>query len=72
MNNIRELRIGTTIATNALLEHKGAKTLMVLTQGFKDLLLIGNQSRPEIFNLKVNKPKPLYSEVIECEERIVL
>ena len=45
---------------------------MVITKGFKDLLLIGNQSRPKIFDLNIRRPPPLYSDVIEVEERITL
>lgn len=45
------IRMGTTVATNALLERKGEKIALVITEGFKDVLHIGNQSRPEIFSL---------------------
>ena len=48
---IQSIRMGTTVATNALLERKGAKVLLVTTKGFKDVLLIGNQTRPHIFDL---------------------
>ena len=47
------VRIGTTIGTNALLERKGARTALLMTKGFKDLLKIGNQSRPKIFELNI-------------------
>ena len=47
------IRMGTTVATNALLERKGAETILVTTKGFRDLLQIGNQSRPKIFDLKI-------------------
>ena len=55
------MRLGTTKGTNALLERKGAKTLLVVTKGFKDLLYIGNQQRPSLFQLNIPEPKLLYS-----------
>ncbi len=64
------LRIGSTKGTNALLELKGAKTAFVVTRGFKDLLIIGNQARPDIFALNIIRPKPLNSTVVEIEEQI--
>lgn len=64
------IRIGTTIGTNALLERKGAATGLLMTKGFKDLLKIGNQSRPKIFELNIHKFGTLFQEVIEIEERI--
>ncbi len=63
-------KLGSTRGTNALLERKGAKTLFVVTQGFADLLEIGNQARPDIFALNVEKRGMLYHEVIEVDERI--
>ena len=48
---IKSIRMGTTVATNALLERKGERTALAITQGFRDLLHIGNQSRPNIFDL---------------------
>lgn len=65
-----EMRLGTTRGTNALLERKGAKTLLVVTKGFKDLLYIGNQQRPSLFALNVPEPKLLYADVIELHERL--
>lgn len=65
-----QMRIGSTKGTNALLEQKGAKTAFFVTQGFKDLLVIGNQSRPDIFALNILRPEPLYSEVISVKEQI--
>jgi len=62
--------LGSTIGTNALLERKGAKTALVVTRGFKDLLLIGNQQRPDIFSLHIDKAVPLYAEVVEWKERL--
>ncbi len=64
------IRLGTTVATNALLERKGEKTALLITKGFKDLLDIGYQNRPDIFALNIKKPKPLYEEVVEIDERI--
>lgn len=64
------MRLGTTKGTNALLERKGAKTLLVVTKGFKDLLYIGNQQRPSLFQLDIPEPKLLYSDVLEVEERL--
>ena len=63
-------KLGSTRGTNALLERKGAKTLFVVTHGFADLLEIGNQARPDIFALNVEKRSMLYHEVIEVDERI--
>jgi 5-oxoprolinase (ATP-hydrolysing) len=61
--------MGTTVATNALLERKGEKCALLITKGFKDLLTIGNQSRPKIFDLSINKPDVLHQGVIEIDER---
>ena len=65
-----KMRIGSTKGTNALLELKGAKTAFVVTKGFKDLLLIGNQARPDIFALYIIRPKPLHDMVVEIDEQI--
>ena len=66
------IRLSTTVATNALLERKGHKHALLITKGFKDLLLIGNQSRPKIFDLNIRRPPPLYSAVLEVDERVTL
>jgi len=66
---IEEIRFGTTVATNALLERKGGKTALLITKGFCDLLDIGYQNRPDIFKLCIRKPRPLYEAVIEVDER---
>ncbi|KAG8868990.1 hypothetical protein FRC20_002390 [Serendipita sp. 405] len=71
-NKIDYIRLSTTVATNALLERKGKKHALVITKGFKDLLLIGNQSRPRIFDLNIKRPDPLYTDVIEVDERVTL
>jgi 5-oxoprolinase (ATP-hydrolysing) len=71
-SKIESIRMGTTVATNALLERKGEKIAMVVTKGFKDCLEIGNQSRPRIFDLAIRKPDVLYQEVVEIDERVTL
>lgn len=65
-----ELKLGSTKGTNALLEKKGAKTLLLITKGFRDLLKIGNQSRPNIFAMHVEKRIQLTYKIIEVNERI--
>lgn len=64
------MKLATTKGTNALLEGKGGKTALFITKGFKDLLLIGTQQRPELFALKIDKKPVLYTEVVEIEERL--
>lgn len=71
-SKIDSIRMGTTVATNALLERKGETIAMVVTKGFKDCLVIGNQSRPKIFDLAIHKPDVLYTEVVEIDERVTL
>lgn len=71
LEHVRRLRMGTTVATNALLERKGARSALITTSGFKDLLEIGNQSRPKTFDLSAAKPGVLYEKVIELHERLV-
>ncbi len=65
-----ELKLGTTRGTNALLERKGARTALLVTKGFRDLLVIGNQQRPELFALNIVKEAPVYTLVLEVNERI--
>ncbi|WP_404712085.1 hydantoinase B/oxoprolinase family protein [Sphingomonas sp. MMS24-J13] len=65
-----ELRIGTTIATNALLERKGEPTVLAITRGFGDALAIGYQERPDLFARAIVKPAPLYTRVVAIDERI--
>jgi 5-oxoprolinase (ATP-hydrolysing) len=67
---IAVVRMGTTVATNALLEHKGEPVLFVTTQGFKDALRIGYQQRPNLFALDIELPQMLYADVLEVAERI--
>lgn len=64
------LRLATTRGTNALLERRGARVAFFVTRGFRDLLVIGNQQRPDLFALNIIKPQPLYDRVIEVPERI--
>ncbi|OQV01003.1 Hydantoinase/oxoprolinase domain-containing protein [Cladophialophora immunda] len=71
-SKIESIRMGTTVATNALLERKGEKMAMVVTKGFKDCLEIGNQSRPKIFDLAIRRPDVLYQSVVEIDERVTL
>jgi 5-oxoprolinase (ATP-hydrolysing) len=66
---IATVKMGTTVATNALLERKGDPTLLVITRGLKDQLEIGYQARPEIFAKKIVKPEMLYTRVVEANER---
>ncbi len=68
---IGEVRMGTTVATNALLERKGDPTALVITRGFRDALEIGYQARPKIFAKAIIKPELLYSDVVEIDERVL-
>ncbi|ACY18909.1 hydantoinase B/oxoprolinase family protein [Haliangium ochraceum] len=65
-----EVRMGTTIATNALLERRGTPCALLITRGFGDLLAIGNQTRPEIFALHIEKLPMLYDAVLEIDARV--
>jgi N-methylhydantoinase A/oxoprolinase/acetone carboxylase beta subunit/N-methylhydantoinase B/oxoprolinase/acetone carboxylase alpha subunit/very-short-patch-repair endonuclease len=67
---IEAVKMGTTVATNALLERKGERTLLVVTRGFKDQLRIAYQNRPKLFVRKIELPELLYSDVVEVNERI--
>ena len=67
---IDSVKMGTTVATNALLERRGAPTLLVVNQGFADILRIGNQARPRLFDLDVRLPPPLYQSVVEVRGRV--
>ncbi|CAH0045578.1 unnamed protein product [Clonostachys solani] len=71
-SRLASCRIGTTVATNALLEHKGEKFAFVTTKGFKDICVIGDQTRPKLFALNVVKPKALHDKVVEIDERITI
>ncbi|MGI5141497.1 MULTISPECIES: hydantoinase B/oxoprolinase family protein [unclassified Streptomyces] len=67
---IEAVRMGTTVATNALLERKGERTLLVITRGFRDALRIAYQNRPSIFARAIELPELLYERVVEVDERI--
>ncbi len=67
---IGAFKIGTTVATNALLERRGEPVVLVTTRGFRDALRIGYQHRPDVFARHIVRPEPLYAEVIEAGERI--
>ena len=67
---IAAVRMGTTVATNALLQRRGARTALVITRGFGDALRIGYQNRPDIFALNIELPDMLYSHVVEAGERV--
>lgn len=67
---VRAVKIGTTVATNALLERKGAPTVLVMTAGLEDQLEIGTQARPDIFARRIVKPDMLYGRVISASERV--
>jgi len=68
--SLREVRMGTTVATNALLERKGERVALAITRGFGDALRIGYQARPEIFARNIVLPTMLYESVVEIDERI--
>lgn len=70
-NLIETIKMGTTVATNALLERKGEPTLLAITTGLRDIIEIGYQARPKTFELDIKKPEVLYSDVVEVNERIL-
>ena len=67
---VASIKVGTTVATNALLERRTAATVLVTTGGFGDALLIGGQHRPDIFALHIQRALPLYQKVLELDERV--
>ena len=67
---IEAVKMGTTVATNALLERKGDRTLLIVNRGFADILRIGNQARPRLFDLAITLPTLLYEEVAEIGGRV--
>ncbi|HEX4111554.1 MAG TPA: hydantoinase B/oxoprolinase family protein [Stellaceae bacterium] len=69
-DRIETVKMGTTVATNALLERKGARTLLAVTKGFRDALRIGYQNRPKIFARHIVLPEMLYERVVEVDERV--
>ncbi|TPX11311.1 uncharacterized protein E0L32_001129 [Thyridium curvatum] len=72
LGQVESIRMGTTVATNALLERKGERTALVITKGFRDILEIGNQARPHIFDLSVRRMAKLYKTVLEVDERVTI
>lgn len=72
ISDVDSIRMGTTLATNCALERNGERCALVTTTGFKDALLIGNQTRPKIFDLAIKRPSPLYEMVVEIDERVTL
>src|SRR6202007_343049 len=70
VGQIEAVKMGTTVATNALLERKGERTALAITRGFRDALRIAYQNRPRLFHRRIVLPEMLYSRVFEVEERI--
>ncbi|KAF7490065.1 5-oxoprolinase [Sarcoptes scabiei] len=71
-DRLTSIRMGTTVGTNALLEHKGERVAVVLSKGFRDIFRIGFQNREKIFELNLEEPFCLYEKVVEVDERIIL
>ena len=69
---VESVKMGTTVATNALLERKGEPTLLVTTRGFRDALRIAYQNRPRLFDRHIVLPELLYSAVVEADERVAV
>jgi len=67
---LQAVKMGTTVATNALLERKGDRTALVITKGFGDALRIGYQNRPRLFDMNIKLPELVYEKVIEADERV--
>ena len=67
---VGEIKMGTTVATNALLERKGDRVLLLITKGFRDALRIAYQARPDIFAKEIILPEQLYERVVEVDERV--
>ncbi len=67
---VQSVKMGTTVATNALLERKGDRTVLVITKGFGDALRIGYQNRPRLFDMHIKLPELVYESVIEADERV--
>ncbi|MEZ5185738.1 MAG: hydantoinase B/oxoprolinase family protein [Candidatus Nanopelagicales bacterium] len=72
VGTIASVTMGTTVATNALLERHGDATALVITRGFADALRIGYQNRPRLFDLAIHRPEPLYDHVVEVDERVAV
>ncbi|CAN9213692.1 unnamed protein product [Alternaria alternata] len=71
-SDIESIKMGTTVATNALLERNSTKCALVVTKGFRDLLRIGDQTRPKLFDLNIRRPETLFDDVLEIDERVTL
>lgn len=71
-SGIESIKMGTTVATNALLERASTPCALVVTRGFKDLLRIGDQTRPKLFDLNIRRPETLFKDVLEVDERVTL
>ncbi|KIW85545.1 hypothetical protein Z517_00937 [Fonsecaea pedrosoi CBS 271.37] len=72
LDGVESIRMGTTVATNALLERQGERVALMITKGFHDLLVIGNQARPHLFDLSITKLDVLYETVVEVDERVTV
>ncbi|KAK0432871.1 Hydantoinase B/oxoprolinase-domain-containing protein [Armillaria borealis] len=72
LDQVESIRMGTTVATNALLERKGARCALITTEGYRDVLRIGQQARPNIFDLSIQKLSSLYEKVVEVGERVTI
>jgi 5-oxoprolinase (ATP-hydrolysing) len=72
LGTVDAVKMGTTVATNALLERQGERTLLVVNRGFADALRIGNQTRPRLFDLDIRLPSMLYERVVEIGGRVVI
>ena len=70
VRGVEAVKMGTTVATNALLERKGDRTLLVVNRGFRDALRIGYQTRPRLFDLRIVLPEMLYERVVEVDARV--
>jgi len=68
---VNAVKMGTTVATNALLERKGDQTVLVTTRGLRDQLRLAYQARPRLFEREIILPEQLYSQVIEADERVL-
>ena len=71
-SDIESIKMGTTVATNALLERSSTPCALIVTRGFKDLLQIGDQTRPKLFDINIRRPETLFKEVLEIDERVTL
>jgi 5-oxoprolinase (ATP-hydrolysing) len=67
---VASIKMGTTVATNALLERSAESCALVVSKGHADLLRIGDQTRPKLFDLNIRRPAPLFADVLEIDERV--